>query len=77
MSCRVLKRGMEQFIINEIVKIAQAKGINKLVGEYLPTQKNLIVKDLYESLGFLNDNALWILDVNQFTQLKNFINAEY
>lgn len=77
MSCRVLKRGMEQFIINELVKIAKAKRINQLIGEYIPTQKNVIVKDLYETLGFLHDNELWILDVNKFKPLKNFINAEY
>jgi len=77
MSCRVLKRGMEQFIINEIVKLAKAKRINQLIGEYLPTQKNVIVKDLYKKLGFLQDNQFWILDINKFNPFKNFINAEY
>jgi len=77
MSCRVLNRRMEEFILNEIVGIVKSKGKNKLVGEYLPTQKNVIVKDLFESLGFLQENELWILDINQFTPLKNFTNAQY
>jgi len=75
MSCRVLKRGMEQFIINEIVKVAQSKNIKTIIGEYLPTPKNVIVKDLYSSLNFHNNNNLWVLDTTDFTPFKTYINA--
>jgi FkbH-like protein len=75
MSCRVLKRGMEQFIINEIVIGAQSKNINTIIGEYLPTSKNVIVKDLYSSLNFHNNNNLWVLNTTDFTPFKTYINA--
>lgn len=52
MSCRVLKRGMEEFIINKIMEIAEKEGYQKVIGEYVPTQKNEMVKDLYNSFGF-------------------------
>ena len=52
MSCRVLKRGMEEFIINKILQTAAAHGFQKVAGEYIPTAKNAMVQDLYEKLGF-------------------------
>ncbi len=52
MSCRVLKRGMEEFIINKILQTAADHGFRKVVGEYIPTPKNAMVKDLYEKMGF-------------------------
>ncbi|GAI03667.1 unnamed protein product, partial [marine sediment metagenome] len=37
-SCRVLKRGTEEFIFNKIVILAASEGCNKIIGEYLPTR---------------------------------------
>ena len=56
MSCRVLKRGMEEFIINTIIETAAANGFTKVVGEYLPTPKNSMVADIYERLGFTRES---------------------
>ena len=53
MSCRVLKRGMEEFIINKILSTASELGFRRVIGEYLPTPKNAMVKDLYEAMGFV------------------------
>lgn len=53
MSCRVLKRGMEEFIINEVVKSATQHGYEKIIGEYLPTAKNSMVKNIYKEHGFI------------------------
>ena len=32
MSCRVLKRGMEEFIVNQIMETAKEKGFTKVIG---------------------------------------------
>lgn len=53
MSCRVLKRGVENLALNEVVKAAAAMGCTKLVGEYIPTKKNKMVENFYPSLGFM------------------------
>ena len=53
MSCRVLKRGMEEFIANSIMRLAKEKGFRCVVGEYLQTPKNRMVEHLYEQLGFV------------------------
>lgn len=52
MSCRVLKRGMEEFIADKIVEIAKENGFEAVIGEYLRTPKNAMVEKLYERLGF-------------------------
>lgn len=52
MSCRVLKRGMENFALNTIVEWAKINGFKKIVGEYLPTAKNAMVEQHYPNLGF-------------------------
>lgn len=52
MSCRVLKRGMENFTLNTMVEKAKAAGYKKIIGEYLPTIKNKMVENHYLNLGF-------------------------
>ena len=52
MSCRVLKRGMENFTLNTMVEKAKVAGYKRIIGEYLPTVKNGMVKAHYPSLGF-------------------------
>jgi FkbH-like protein len=76
MSCRVLKRGMEEFIVNQMVKHARAHGVSRLVGEYLPTAKNKMVKELYSQMGFARNNGKWDLDLQQFQPLKTFIHEK-
>ena len=56
MSCRVLKRGMENFILNTIAGYAKDNGYRKLIGEYIPTAKNGMVKSLYTELGFIESS---------------------
>ena len=52
MSCRVLSRGMEEFICNEIITLAK-KAQSKIVrGKFIPSKKNKLVVDLYKRLGF-------------------------
>jgi len=52
MSCRVLKRGMENFTLNTIVDYASNNGFIRIIGEYLPTTKNQMVENHYSNLGF-------------------------
>jgi FkbH-like protein len=52
MSCRVLGRKVEQALLAELVEQGRARGIRRLIGSYLPTEKNKLVQDHYEKLGF-------------------------
>lgn len=52
MSCRVLKRGVEDIVFNAIAEAAEKWGCAKIMGEYIPTKKNAMVKGLLASFGF-------------------------
>ncbi len=73
MSCRVLKRGMENFVLNTLINFAKQHGHPFLKGEYLPTPKNEMVKDHYERLGFTEEQNYWLLDTNTYADKKCFI----
>jgi len=73
MSCRVLKRGMEQFTLNTIVNAAKLGGYRYILGAYIPTTKNEMVRDHYAKLGFIEHNNGWILDTEQYIPKKCFI----
>lgn len=77
MSCRVLKRGMEQCIADSIVRAAREAGVACVVGEYIPTPKNAMVKDLYASMGFrpLGD-GLYEARVDDYQNHQTFITEE-
>ena len=53
MSCRVLGRGVEQMVLREIGWHAERAGVRRLVGEYRPTERNMMVREHYEKLGFI------------------------
>jgi FkbH-like protein len=52
MSCRVLKRGVEEFTLETLLSLAEAEGIERIEGTYIPTEKNGMVSRLYERFGF-------------------------
>jgi FkbH-like protein len=52
MSCRVLKRQVEETVLNELCRLAHVKGCSRIEGVYLPTVKNEMVRDHYPRMGF-------------------------
>lgn len=77
MSCRVLKRGMEDFTLNTVVLKAREHGYRRIVGEYLPTLKNGMVKDHYDRLGFKPlGEGRYELDVNEYQNKTCYIKPQ-
>ena len=73
MSCRVLERGMEQFILNYITEFSKKKGFSIVTAQYIETKKNIIVKDLYEKLGFSSFENKYELKINSQLKLETKI----
>jgi len=73
MSCRVLKRGMEYFILGTLLESAIAQGFTTLKGQYIPSAKNALVKDFYPSMGFGEKEDYWVLPVTSFNHPEIFI----
>lgn len=73
MSCRVLKRGVEGFFMNRIVRDVAGLGIERIEGEYIRTTKNTLVENFLENHQFFFDGNRMILDVNKFSEINNYI----
>lgn len=77
MSCRVLKRGMENFTLNTMVEKAREMGCRRIIGEYLPTAKNKMVENHYPQLGFTpvegGETAQWELNVEIYKEKECYI----
>jgi FkbH-like protein len=52
MSCRVIARRLEEFVLDQLVELARDAGLAGLRGRYVPTKKNGLVARHYEALGF-------------------------
>jgi FkbH-like protein len=77
MSCRVLKRGMENFTLNTMVERAKAAGYQRIIGEYLPTPKNKMVENHYPALGFKQlEGTRYILDVTAYQPKECYIEVK-
>ena len=63
MSCRVLKRGLEDFVLNHIIALAKSKQYHTVIGEYIPTTKNALVANHYAAMQFRENDLRWHLDV--------------
>lgn len=74
MSCRVLKRTVEQFMMNFIIKELIERGIERISGEYLPTAKNKLVEHLLDELSLIkHPSGVYDLEIKNYTTLKTYI----
>jgi FkbH-like protein len=82
MSCRVLGRQVESMTLNLVAALAKALGARRLVGEYIPSAKNGMVRDHYARLGFrpLGDGSSGAtrhgLDLAGFVPRDTFVGVE-
>ena len=58
MSCRVLGRNLDSWILNEVVKICKKNKYKFIIGEYIKSEKNELVKKIYPQNNFnqIKDN---------------------
>ena len=81
MSCRVFKREMEFAMFDKLVEIAKKKKKQTIKGIYIPSSKNKMVAEFYESLGFKRIESLkneqneihYEIEVNNIKPLNKLI----
>ena len=79
MSCRVLGRGVEAATLDLVVRAARTLGGTRLIGEYVPTKKNGMVREHFPRLGFArlgeasDGSTRWVLDLDSVIQPVHFI----
>ena len=65
LSCRVIGRTAEHAMLAELARRAEAMGVARLRGTYLPTERNGVVRELYATLGFDHmDGDAWEYDLS-------------
>jgi FkbH-like protein len=57
MSCRVIGRTVQEFQFNRVLASARELGYRGIVGHYIETKKNALVKSLYPDFGFREVSA--------------------
>ena len=67
MSCRVLGRYLEAWIVKQIIEIAQKNGYTTIVGEFKPTSKNKMCKNFFSSHNFTK------IDKNEIDLQNDFL----
>ncbi len=71
MSCRVLGRQVEHATLAILADVARKMGAKRLVGQYIETAKNSLVKDHYLKIGFksvteTSANTSAVLDLEEY-----------
>ena len=76
-SCRALGRQAEEAFLSEIETQAKNSGLNKVIGYYFPTKKNIIVSEFYPSHGYIARNKKGYyekkLDTNSIVKVPKHI----
>jgi len=70
MSCRVLGRGVESFVLAHVAKAARARGATRLDGTFVAGPRNAQVADFYPRHGFRAERSAsnrWSLDLTSTT----------
>ncbi|RKL61634.1 HAD-IIIC family phosphatase [Thermoanaerobacteraceae bacterium SP2] len=65
MSCRVMNRMLENVMMGFIYEQAVKNSIETIIGEYIPTRKNIPVKDFYPKMGFVEKDRKYYLDIRK------------
>lgn len=78
MSCRVLKRGVEEYLMNYLFNECRARGLSGIQGEYIGSPKNAMVRDFFARFGFRpldrdGTRDKWILDTADYESRATFI----
>jgi predicted enzyme involved in methoxymalonyl-ACP biosynthesis len=79
MSCRVLGRKVEEMVLSEVLAQAAQRGVTRLIGRYIPTDRNALVKDHYAKLGFApigeqgDGVTVWEMSTDVHTPVPHFV----
>ena len=59
LSCRVMGRKIEDAILSKILQKAKDEGVQKIIGNYIPTKKNMPCEKFLADNGFKKENNIW------------------
>jgi FkbH-like protein len=82
MSCRVLARGVEEYLMNYVIREAARLNLECVAGTYVPSAKNAMVRDFFARFGFtrvsdaVDGTTRWRLRVGDHKYRETHIRSE-
>jgi len=73
LSCRIMGRGVEEIMINQIIENTRLSGIKRVKGKFIPTEKNKPAENFYEELGFKKENEFWVFNTEDLIKKPEHI----
>jgi len=78
LSCRIIGRNIERVLMAYVISEARKSGAKKIIGEYIPTKKNLPAKDFFQENHFRpisqdSNKELWEFDLNTPYEAPGYI----
>lgn len=79
MSCRVLKRRVEDLLFLHVMKSSMANKLSKIEGERIPTEKNILVENLLSKAGFISistEDRKMIFDLTDEKKVQEWLSKK-
>lgn len=77
LSCRVFGRQIEECILNKIILLAKKSKIKIIESNYIKSNKNIIIPDIYTRLNFKKEKNKYIFKLaDNISHLNNYINIK-
>lgn len=79
MSCRVIKRGVEDFLLNHVCAEAIGRGVRLARAEFIRTKRNALAREHYARMGFTkvkeddDGHTWWELSLSDWKPRKHHI----
>ena len=77
LSCRIIGRNIEQAILAYIIQEAKKEGVNYVIGEFIPSEKNHPAKDFYKKMSlekkYQDNKEFWHFDIRKKFKFPNHI----
>ncbi len=78
LSCRAFKMGIEDAMLNEIIKIAKLYKAEYVLGEYIANERNYDIEKYYLDRGFRKwRKHIWFVKVKQYKKKEVYIKKIY
>jgi len=65
LSCRIIGRGVEDGMLDHIIKQARNAGITRIRAKYIPSKKNKPIENLLPDFGFKKEDENWYYYVDE------------
>lgn len=73
LSCRIMGRKIEDAILAFVLQKAKELGVTKVIGKYIPTNKNMPCENFLKDFGFQQVNNEWIFNPQKSIEIPSHL----